>query len=110
MLMHGMARKFDEACQYMNSQRIVGRILDILLIGIIGDKIRMNLKNSCDLEFELIPFSSKSYKDPSKPYFKYHKWGLVVAILERTNFNLHEVEKQYYVFQVNNLIFGAIFA
>jgi hypothetical protein len=40
MLMHAMAKKFDEACNYLNSQRIVGRILDILLIGIIGDRVR----------------------------------------------------------------------
>lgn len=51
MFMHAMAKKFYEACKYLNSQRIVGRVLDILFIGIIGEKVRESLKKTCEVEF-----------------------------------------------------------
>lgn len=49
MFMHAMARKFQEAVKYLNSQRIVGRVLDILFLGIIGEKVRETLKKTCDV-------------------------------------------------------------
>jgi hypothetical protein len=76
-----MAKKFPEASTYLNKQRIVGRVLDLLLLGYISDKARESLKQSCEVGFEMAPNALKNYKDLAKPYYRYHKWALVTTIL-----------------------------
>lgn len=103
-----MALKFDRVCYFLNDRRIVGRILDLTYEGLIGDKIRLDLKKTTSLPFESHP-RTRINKDILRNELRYRKWSLLNLILLRCDMNVHEIEKQYYLYQTNSMFFKSIF-
>ncbi len=111
MFMHLAAKKFDDGWRYLNRQRVVGRILDSIFLGIIGEKVREDFKSICEVDYQLtFSNASKPFKDNTKAAFKYHKWALIVYIIQRSSNDLHEIEKQNYLFQTTTHIYQSLFA